>query len=74
MRTTSRGYWKIFREYLRDNVGDALHWEIAGNGRLFADMEDLLVSGQVYSLWGALVLIFVFMLFFLRPSGPRCCA
>jgi multidrug efflux pump subunit AcrB len=29
-------------------------------------MEDLLVSGQVYSLWGALVLIFLFMLFFLR--------
>ncbi|HPQ24628.1 MAG TPA: MMPL family transporter [Gammaproteobacteria bacterium] len=54
------------RGYLRENVGDALRWEIAGNGRLFADMEDLLVSGQVYSLWGALVLIFVFMLFFLR--------
>jgi predicted RND superfamily exporter protein/transposase-like protein len=54
------------RDYLDNNVGDRLHWEIAGNGRLFADMEDLLVSGQVYSLWGALVLIFVFLLIFLR--------
>ncbi|MCB1774054.1 MAG: MMPL family transporter [Gammaproteobacteria bacterium] len=54
------------RTYLQDNIGDDLSWEIAGNGRLFADMEDLLVAGQVYSLWGALVLIFVFLLVFLR--------
>ena len=57
------------RSYLEQNVGDAIHWEIAGNARLFADIEDLLVSGQVYSLWGALVLIFLFMLFFLRSFG-----
>ena len=57
------------REYLNENVGDRLHWEIAGNARLFADIEDLLVSGQLYSLWGALVLIFMFLLFFLRSAG-----
>jgi predicted RND superfamily exporter protein/transposase-like protein len=57
------------REYLSENVDDRLHWEIAGNARLFADIEDLLVSGQVYSLWGALALIFVFMLIFLRSAG-----
>ncbi|MCB1788453.1 MAG: MMPL family transporter, partial [Gammaproteobacteria bacterium] len=57
------------RSYLGEHVGEKLYWEIAGNGRLFADMEDLLVSGQVYSLWGALVLIFLFMLYFLRSVG-----
>lgn len=57
------------RAYLDENVGDRLDWEIAGHARLFADMEDLLVSGQVYSLWGALILIFVFLLFFLRSFG-----
>jgi len=36
--------------------------EIAGVGRLFSDMEELLVNGQVYSLGGALILIFVLML------------
>ena len=57
------------RDYLSTEVGDQIYWEIAGNGRLFADMEDLLVSGQVYSLWGALILIFVFLLFLLRSAG-----
>jgi transposase-like protein len=49
-------------------------WEIAGVGRLFADMEDLLIAGQVYSLWGALALIFVFILLFLRslPAAALC--
>ncbi len=57
------------RAYLAQNMGDEVNWEIAGMGRLFADMEDLLVAGQVYSLWGALILIFVFMLFLLRSFG-----
>ncbi len=57
------------RSYLEQHVGEAIHWEIAGNARLFADIEDLLVTGQVYSLWGALVLIFLFMLYFLRSFG-----
>lgn len=57
------------RQYLAEHVGDRLHWDIAGMARLFADMEDLLVSGQVYSLVGALVLIFVFMLFLFRSLG-----
>ena len=35
--------------------------DIAGFGRLLADMEDLLVTGQVWSLWGAMGLIFVLM-------------
>lgn len=57
------------RNYLDINVGDTLYWEIAGHGRLFADMEELLVSGQILSLLGALGLIFLLMLIFLRSPG-----
>ncbi len=57
------------RAYLQEKVGDRLHWEIAGAGRLFADMEDVLVAGQVSSLLGALGLIFLFMLLLLRSLG-----
>jgi len=37
-------------------------WELAGAGRMFADQEDLLVKGQIYSLGGALLLILLLML------------
>lgn len=57
------------RGYLSREVGEQLHWDIAGVGRLFADMEDLLVAGQVHSLLGALALIFLFMLFLFRSLG-----
>ena len=57
------------RAYLAQNVGDSMQWNIAGAGRLFADMEELLVVGQVYSLWGALVLIFLLMLILWRSVG-----
>jgi predicted RND superfamily exporter protein len=60
---------KRIEGYLKEHVGDRLHWDVAGAGRLFADMEDLLVSGQVSSLLGALVLIFLFMLFLFRSLG-----
>ncbi|RMG31283.1 MAG: RND transporter [Gammaproteobacteria bacterium] len=49
-------------------IGD-LHWEIGGFGRLFADMEDLLVQGQFHSLLGALVLVFVLMALLWRSVG-----
>lgn len=57
------------RGYLSDHTPPGLQWEIAGYSRLFADMEDLLVKGQVYSLWGALILIFLLMLFLWRSLG-----
>lgn len=41
-------------------------WEITGAGRLFADQESLLIQGQIYSLIGALVMIFVLMLWLWR--------
>lgn len=56
------------RAYLEGNVGDRLQWNFAGAGRLFADMEDLLVAGQVWSLVAALALIFLFMWFLFRSG------
>jgi len=53
---------KKIRTYLHSKAPAGLEWEIAGNSRLFADMENLLVTGQIYSLFGALVLIFILML------------
>lgn len=62
------------RAYLQDHVGDQLRWEIAGVGRLFADMEELLVAGQTYSLLGALLLIYLCMLFLFRsPAAAALC-
>ena len=55
--------------YLQEHSPEHLRWNITGAGRLFADMEDLLVAGQVYSLWGALLLIFFFMLLLWRSVG-----
>ena len=57
------------RGYMSDHAPPGLQWEIAGNSRLFADMEELLVKGQVYSLWGSLILIFLLMLFLWRSLG-----
>ncbi len=50
------------RIYLSNNVGPEVQWDIAGFGRLFADQEDLLIEGQIKSLFGALGLIFLLML------------
>lgn len=52
--------------YLRLNIDSSINWEIVGVGRLFSDLEELLVNGQVYSLLGALMLIFVLMLILWR--------
>jgi predicted RND superfamily exporter protein len=57
------------RNYMSAHAPPGLQWEIAGYSRVFADMEDLLVKGQVYSLWGALVLIFLLMLLLWRSAG-----
>lgn len=57
------------RTWLTQHTPDGLAWEIAGYSRMIADMEDLLVTGQVYSLWGALGLVFLLMLFLTRSLG-----
>ena len=48
--------------YLTATPIDGADWELAGAGRMFADQEDLLVKGQIYSLGGALLLILLLML------------
>ncbi len=50
------------RDYLAAAGFDDIGWEIAGLGRLVADMEDLLVTGQVRSLWGALGVVFLLLI------------
>jgi predicted RND superfamily exporter protein len=52
------------RDYLGQRNLEPLRvkFDIAGHGRLLADIEDLLISGQVWSLWGAMGLIFLLML------------
>ncbi|MCF6354755.1 MAG: MMPL family transporter [Candidatus Polarisedimenticolaceae bacterium] len=59
----------LIKEDLAESVGTKLSWEIAGHGRLFADQVDLLVHGQVLSLWAAIVLIFILMLVLWRSIG-----
>jgi len=52
------------RDYFSDHlpVDDSVKVEIGGFGRQLADMEDLIIVGQVRSLWGALVLIMILMI------------
>jgi hypothetical protein len=56
------------RAHLRTHPVADLHVDIGGLGRLFADQEDLLITGQVRSLWSALVLIFLFFLLLWRSA------
>ena len=57
------------RNYMNERAPPGLQWEIAGYSRVFADMEELLIKGQIYSLWGALLLIFLLMLILWRSLG-----
>ena len=49
------------RAYLREHVEPGMSWDIAGEGRLFADLEEMLVGGQVSSLLGSVLMIFLMM-------------
>ena len=49
-------------QYLEEHPIEATKWNITGAGRLFADQETLLIEGQILSLGGALLLIFLLML------------
>jgi len=57
------------RQYHGQHKVPGVTWDIAGFGRLFADQEELLIKGQVNSLFGALALIFVLMLIQWRSIG-----
>lgn len=62
------------REHLRRHPIPGVKVEIGGNGRLFADQVDLLVSGQINSFAGAFVQIFIFMAILWRsPSASALC-
>lgn len=56
-------------DYLGQNPINGVTWDVAGFGRMFADQEDLLIEGQVKSLFGALGLIFFLMLLQWRSFG-----
>ncbi len=53
-------------QFLQAHPVTGTQWEISGAGRLFADQERLLIKGQIYSLGGALLLIFLLMLWLWR--------
>lgn len=57
------------RDWLAVHAPPDIQWEIGGSGRLFADMEDRLVTGQTYSIWAALVMIFVLLAILWRSLG-----
>lgn len=57
------------RQFTSQHQVPGLTWDIAGFGRLFADQEELLIEGQVKSLFGALGLIFLLMLVQWRSIG-----
>jgi hypothetical protein len=50
------------RDYLASRDMDDMEWQIAGLSRMFAEQEDLLVKGQIYSMVSAVGMIFLFML------------
>lgn len=56
------GLMERIQAYLHEHPVYNTTWDIAGAGRLFADQEKLLIKGQIYSLAGALLLIFLLML------------
>lgn len=51
---------KRMKEYLEANVTD-IKWDIAGEGRLFAEQDQLLITGQLHSLITAIFLIGLMM-------------
>ncbi|MCP3852185.1 MAG: MMPL family transporter [Gammaproteobacteria bacterium] len=56
----------IERVKLHLEKSTTLKWAIAGEGRVFADQDRLLIQGQLYSLITAVILIFLVMIFLWR--------
>jgi len=59
---------KRIRVHLRTHPVADMKVQIGGLGRLFADQEDLLITGQVRSLWSALGLIFLILMLLWRSA------
>lgn len=64
-----RAVMERIRAYLGEHPLPGLQSEIAGVGRLFADMEHLLLSTQFYSLIVSLVIIYAMMTVLWRHPG-----
>lgn len=56
------------RGYLSHANLHGLTWHIAGMGRLYADQERLMVQGQIYSLWTAMIMMFILMAILWRSA------
>lgn len=62
------------RDHLKQNPIPGLTADISGNGRLFADQQDLLVIGQLNSFGGAFAQIFLLlMILFRSPIAAFIC-
>lgn len=55
-----------FKDHIGTSKPKDLSFEVIGFGRLFSDQERLLVTGQINSLLGAIIIMFFCMLFFWR--------
>jgi predicted RND superfamily exporter protein len=53
---------QAIRDYLGNHPIEGVEWEIAGLSRMFSDQVDLLITGQINSILGALVIIYLLML------------
>jgi len=60
------GFMTDLRVHLAENPPAGLAWDIAGMGRLFADQEQLLIDGQLRSLFAVSIMIFLLMAFLWR--------
>jgi len=60
--------------YLEKNVPSTMQWQIGGIARVQADMVNSIISGQLYSGFGAIALIFLVMLLLWRsvPGALLC--
>jgi uncharacterized protein len=56
------------RSHINANPIPGMRIDIGGEGRLFADQSDLLISGQVNSFFSAFAQIFIFMLLLWRSA------
>ncbi len=59
------------KKYLDSNVTE-MRWDIAGEGRLFAEQDKLLIDGQLYSLIAAVFLISLMMFFLWKNLMDVC--
>ncbi len=72
--TNMKLFIKDLDQYLTKTVPDSMKWQIAGLGKLQADIVDFVITGQFYSGIGAVLLIFTVMIILWRsvPAAILC--